>query len=1064
MKSLPQDQAARRRIELDLDANLLVEAGAGSGKTTALVGRMLALVERGTPVEQIAAVTFTRKAAAELRERFENQLEKRAVAAADGEIAHRLREARGHLGRAFLGTIHAFAARLLREHPLEAGLDPDFAEVAEDDWPAIHGEFWRNWMERCRTANDPALEQLRLLNVDPRELFEALQDRSRFPDVTFPVHDAPQPDAGPCRAALEALMGRARVLMPKHKPDPGWDQAQALFLRLDRLRRTGPDWHSIARFCDALSDEADVDFTMTRWNISARRSRNVAPRDVSPVHALREDLREFQLNHALPLLRGWRAHRYAPVMRFLDRAVHAFAAQRHSRGTLGFEDLLQLAARLLRDAPEARRRLGERYRHLLVDEFQDTDPIQAELCFLLASEPEQGDNWTAVTPRPGALFVVGDPKQSIYRFRRADITTYELVKQCIARTGAVLRLTRNFRSVEPIAELVNSHFPEVFPESASAIQAAFAPMVTTEGAGPEDGAFRYRVRPEANNKHAVISTCAAQVATMIDRRLARGGYVRSDFLVITTGKAALSSYANELAARNIPVNVTGAGLTAGYELEELLVLLRAIADPTNKVLVVAALEGLFAGLAPDDLLAAHRAGVQWDLTAAPPDASTPAGLALGRLHGWWRSSQQLPPDALLERIVDDTGLLPHTASGMLGDNAAGAIAEVIAVARNSVVDGAGSLGDVMLRIEAAVASADSEASLRPGLEDAVRVMNLHKAKGLEARVVILAAPVAMWEPSPTSHVDRRADGSASGAMSVCAGQRIIAAPADWDELHERELAFLDAEFDRLLYVAATRAKRELWVAQLDFDRKNGKAADKSLWARMQRPLEQLARMEELPIDEPPGRRQAERSAADIIGDAGEATARRTAAGTARWTRSTVTRLAREEDAEVAELKLAPARGLGRAWGTAVHECVEAMGRGRSGENLQRYVRAAAWKHQLDGADELRLQDLVRRHQASPEWAGFMAAGEEAQVELQVASMETGENGVPQLVEGVIDAVARIDGAWSIMDWKTDGADDAAWQQRQEQYQRQVDQYARALARLTGVPASGRVVRLRAETG
>jgi ATP-dependent helicase/nuclease subunit A len=1061
MSPLPQDQGARDRIVADLDANLLVEAGAGSGKTRALVGRMLALVERGTPVEQLAAVTFTRKAAAELRERFEEALERRAGATSDAENALRLREARDHLGRAFLGTIHAFAARLLREHPLEAGLDPVFAEVSEEEWPAIRGEFWRNWMERCRTDADPALDALRQLNVDPRNLFEAFQERSRFPDVTFPVHDAPKPDAGACRAALERLMDRARQLMPNHKPDAGWDKAQAYFLRLERLRRSGPDWQNVARFCDALSDKGNLDFTMVRWNITARRSRNLAPRDLSPVHVLEEDLREFQQNHALPLLRAWRAHRYAPVMRFLDRAVQAFAVQRHARGTLGFEDLLQLAARLLREAPDARRRLGERYRHLLVDEFQDTDPIQAEVCFLLASEPGQGNNWTTVTPRPGALFVVGDPKQSIYRFRRADITTYELVKQCISRTGAVLQLTHNFRSVEPIAELVNRHFPDAFPASASAIQAAFAPLITSDTGEPADGVFRYPVRPESNNKPEIVSACAAQVATMIDRRLARG-YRRADFLVLTTGKAALSSYANELAARNIPVNVTGAGLTSGYELQELLVLLRAIADPTNKVLVVAALEGLFAGLAPDDLLAAHRDGATWDLTAAPAGTSSPAGAALARLHGWWQLSQQLPADLLLERIVDDTGLLPHTASGTLGDNAAGAIAEVIAVARQAVVDGAGSLGDVMLRIEAAVASAESEASLRPGLEDAVRVMNLHKAKGLQARVVILAAPIAMWKPAPTVHVDRQADGSASGAMSVIDDDCIIAQPANWDELCAREVSFLDAEFDRLLYVATTRAKRELWVAQLDFDLKDRKADDKSLWARLAPALEVLAGAEELPTDAPPGRRKVERTAAEIGTDAEATKRRRAEAASPRWSRNTVTRLAREEAAEAEELKLVATRGPGRTWGTAVHECIEAMGRGRSGANLARYVRAVARKHELSEPDGSRLLELVRAHAASPEWAGLMAAGETMQVELQVASMETGENGVPQLIEGVIDAVAKIDGAWSIMDWKTDGAEDAAWQQREEQYQGQVNRYVRILSKYADGPVTGHVVRLRAE--
>ncbi len=1053
MKPL-QDAAARTRITSDLDANLLVEAGAGSGKTTMLVERMLALVERGTPVEQVAAVTFTRKAAAELRERFENKLERRAAEATDAEAAARLRVARDHMDRAFLGTIHSFAARLLREHPLEAGLDPTFVEVPEEEWPAIRAGFWRSWIERCRVENDPSLDTLRRLNLDPRELFEAFEERAKYPDVTFPAPSVPAPDATRCRAALDALLDRAREMMPRDKPDGGWDQAQALFRRLDRLRR-GPDWDDLARFADAMSEKDDIKFTMIRWGVRARKD--------TPVHQLREDLQDFQATHVIPLIRAWRAHRYAPVMHFIERAARAFAEQRHARGTLVFEDLLQLAARLLRESPEARRRLGERYRRLLVDEFQDTDPIQAEVCFLLASEPEQGNNWTSVTPRPGALFVVGDPKQSIYRFRRADITTYELVKRCIARVGAVLQLTRNFRSVQAIAELVNAHFPGPFPVESSGVQAAFAPLISDKATEPGDGVFSYPVRPPESNKPQIIATCAEQVASMIRRRLDSGSK-SSEFMVLTTGKASLACYASALVARNIPVSVTGAGLTAGHELEELLILLRAIADPTNEVLVVAALEGLFAGLTPEQLLDVRRRGARFHLTDAPPDTSSPAGAALARLHDWWRASQQLPPDALLERIVDQTGLLPHTASGTLGDNAAGAIAEVIAVARRSAMDGKASLADVMQRIEAAMDNSDSEASLRPGLQDAVRVLNLHKAKGLEARVVILAAPVAMWDISAPVHVSRDQDGSASGGMTVCAGDRTIAEPADWKEMHAREVSFLDAEFDRLLYVAVTRAKRELWVAKFDFDLKTGKAQDKSLWARLSAPLSTLGQLRELPMDNPPGRIRVELSAVEIAGIAATAAARRARAGLPRWTRSTVTRLAREEAAEAEELKLVAKRGLGRNWGSAVHECLEAMGRGRSGGNLERFVRAVARSHELRDEQAEQLLALVLEHGASAEWRRMMQAKGGAAVELQIAVMEQGSEGVPRLVEGVIDAVAQVNGEWGVVDWKTDNLEGEAWEGRRVQYQRQVDAYARMLQDQTGRRATGRVVRVGREDG
>jgi ATP-dependent helicase/nuclease subunit A len=138
------DQAARDRIAQDLTANLIVEAGAGAGKTTALVGRMLQHVMRGTPVEQLAAVTFTRKAADELRERFQLALEGAVRNGTSDPVARvRCAAALRDLERAFLGTIHSFCARLLRERPIDVGLDPEFVEIADSDVEPMNREFWR---------------------------------------------------------------------------------------------------------------------------------------------------------------------------------------------------------------------------------------------------------------------------------------------------------------------------------------------------------------------------------------------------------------------------------------------------------------------------------------------------------------------------------------------------------------------------------------------------------------------------------------------------------------------------------------------------------------------------------------------------------------------------------------------------------------------------------------------------------------------------------------------------------------------------------------------------------
>ncbi|HET7110983.1 MAG TPA: UvrD-helicase domain-containing protein, partial [Gemmatimonadales bacterium] len=224
MKQLPPpDQPDRDRIEQDLDTNFLVEAGAGSGKTKGLVDRMLGLIARGTAAEQIAAVTFTRKAAAELRERFEEELDKRGLPGRD---------------QAFIGTIHAFCGRLLREHPLEAGLDPSFQELDEEGWPVLVQNFWRRWLERLRTQDDALLRSVIQLGIDPRDLAGGFATLVTYPDVTFPSSVVAPPDPSACRRRLVELLTRSSGMLPEEEPENGYDNLQRTCRRLRFWQRT----------------------------------------------------------------------------------------------------------------------------------------------------------------------------------------------------------------------------------------------------------------------------------------------------------------------------------------------------------------------------------------------------------------------------------------------------------------------------------------------------------------------------------------------------------------------------------------------------------------------------------------------------------------------------------------------------------------------------------------------------------------------------------------------------------------------------------------------------------
>jgi ATP-dependent helicase/nuclease subunit A len=1049
------DAAARARILADLDTNMLVEAGAGSGKTTSLVGRMHALVVRGEPVERIAAVTFTRKAAGELRERFQIRLEAGLRGAdPDSEEWRRCDRALRELDRAFLGTIHSFCARILREHPLEVALDPNFTEVSEDDWEQLIRKFWNRWLEQCNRRSDTALTDLRSLGVDPRSLYDGFKAVMLYQDVDFPLSETASPDGTRCRAELEKLIERADALLPAEDPPDGPDGLMSLIRTLEYLRGS-TDWNRIDAFCGALAciTRSKCAVVQRRWS-GEREGRANAK-------LLSDDFLALLDGDIAALLTCWREHRYPVVMRFLKRAAAEFSAERHRTGTLGFEDLLLLSARLLRENPRVRDALGVRYRRLLIDEFQDTDPIQAEVCFLLASESSEGSDWRRVTPRPGGMFLVGDPKQSIYRFRRADIQVYEFAKERMNRCGAVLALTSNFRSVAPIRDFVNRYFQDAFPAVATDVQAAFSPMQTPDEAGPSDGVTQYWVRPTENNNDSIVDTDAAQIASWIAARVATGECVASDFMILTTRRPWIATYARALGERNIAVTTSGARLQRSTELKELLVLLRAIADPDNPVLIAAALEGLFFGCSPADLYDARVAGLHFSMAHSPDTGDAIVARALRQLHEWWMFSQDRPPDALVERIMADTGLLYLAAGKPLGDSGAGALLRVVEVLRAASMNGAPGVADAVEHVEALLSQESDDAPLRGGSTDAVRVMNLHKAKGLEARVVILAEPIATRVHEPTVHVVRGDSGVTGGGMLIVDGETLVAQPVGWAGMETVEIGFAKAEQQRLLYVAATRARQELTVARCQRPQsRSAKEAprDTSLWSPFGTVLSQLDRTTDMVTTAAPGRRRAEHDAAYIATAIAAAGSAIQSASIASITRRAVTQSAREEWDVARAHDSTPDNGRGAAWGRAVHRCIEAAGHGRAGASLTAFVAAVADEEQLNDDQAAEIERLVEKVLRSEAWSR-LTANNDARFELPVMQLAR-DTPTPTLIEGVIDATALADGKWLLVDWKTDSVGDAEWRERLAQYTRQVATYERILRDLSGQSVQSVIHRVR----
>jgi ATP-dependent helicase/nuclease subunit A len=1094
------DADARERIRTDLDANLLVEAGAGAGKTTEMVRRMVALVRGGrAEVSQIAAVTFTRKAAAELRERFQTALERElrsAVELKEHERAERIDRALREIDRAFLGTIHAFCARLLRERPLDAGIDPAFRETLGSEERRLRQRFWLTWLERLSAAGDPALAELRDVALRPQQLQKLFGELVDQPDVVYPLVRVPRPEAAFMRRRLEALMDQAQEIVPAREPAKGWDSLQRTLQRL-RFHREVLGWSRDTAFLDVIGELrlGSFDVVQNRW------ADGKAAKDLSlELRAL------FGSGGAADALRRqWWAFRYPVALTFARRAARAYEQERVRAGTLNFQDLLMLAARLLRTSPAARRELGERYRYLLVDEFQDTDPIQAEVLFLLASDEELdlftdapdvdhvGEwlppfaSWRHLRPRPGALFVVGDPKQSIYRFRRADMTLYQQVKQRFASwqhsagsSGAVLELVANFRSRRSIESLVNDIFRERFPEDETEVQARFAPMRVQprEREAVREGVFWYELDDPVHGRvDDLAAQDAARIAAWVDARIRSGERRPGDFLILTPNTGRLEMYASALESHDVPVQVTGAGVAEREELHELRLLLRALADPGDATLTVATLVGLFFGLDYEQLTeyALDRGG-RFRFTDTVDGPTTPVERALAKLREFWESTLAEPADVAVARIVGKLGIVPLAAAGNLGASRAGALLFALDAIRAASLGGDASIAGAIAALDAALDEDESEAPLEPGRADVVRVMNLHKAKGLEAQVVMLAAPFGGNPWPPTKRVVRDETGRALGYTTVSDDDNMLAQPPDWEDVHAPiEQTFEAAEQDRLMYVAATRAAEELVIGCAY------NARSPSKWRIFHEWIRQHGTQITLPEEPKPKRDRLERAPGEMEAEIAHADARRAAAKQPSYRLAAVTQRKAEASEYLAADEPAPVHdeandvwrdgdGRGTEWGTAVHRAIEFAARGLDAARLRAVCRTlltGSERPRADSGEPAELEELlqvVHSVTASPLWDRANAAAPmllEVPFALRLSADEYARViGRPaadpaaapyEVLDGRIDLVFREDDGWVIVDFKSDAAGDRIPAELMRMYRAQLALYTDAWQRLSGEP-------------
>ncbi|MEO9254493.1 MAG: UvrD-helicase domain-containing protein, partial [Tepidiformaceae bacterium] len=588
------DAKAREDILTQIRETLFVEAGAGTGKTTSLVGRIVSLVANGVSLSNVAAITFTEKAAAELKDRVREELEKAvSTEATPAEIRALHQAALDELDGAAIQTLHSFAQRILSQYPIEAGLPPRI-EMRDDI--AAHLAFdaqWNSFLDRLLEGetSDLPLERAVLLALEIAKLkdvalsFHDHWDRLRMQGPLFEGGD-PKAEVD-VRALLDALEETTDALEMCAKADCD-DKLEAhirnIFVPYEaRLRAAQSDQERMIILADGTWLAG-----VKGWGIGGHW---VGPTK-SEVHASRDAATEERDR----LLSELRTACIGPILEEVRRFVLRYAAERRANGELEFHDLLVLARDLLRDNAEARKRLGERYQKLLIDEFQDTDPVQIEIAALLASHFDgAAPAWDAIAVESGRLFFVGDPKQSIYRFRSADIELYERAHERFGQETR--RLTQNFRSGPGIIAWVNEVFGQLFEEHRGVGQVEYVPLTPRLGAedrslqtvrllgGPQGGdgqkatAGRVRRREAPEIAQAIRAIRADKWAVGDGTQDGSREAQYADITILLPARTALPPLERALEDADIPFRVESQSLLyATQEVRDLISILAAIDD------------------------------------------------------------------------------------------------------------------------------------------------------------------------------------------------------------------------------------------------------------------------------------------------------------------------------------------------------------------------------------------------------------------------------------------------------------------------------------------------------
>jgi ATP-dependent helicase/nuclease subunit A len=848
----PADASERERAATTFDRNLVVTAGAGTGKTTLLVDRLVHLLMREpAPVKitEIVALTFTNKAANEiklrLRERLQSylsvRLDRKEETEAGQKIQQKVRslidryrlsksdlderayDALRNIERSEIGTIHSFAATLLRLYPMEAGVDPQFREDDGTQFERVFDEQWALWLDQelalqgARKDNWKTI--LKKLTLDQIKHLAVLLcsesvELSRF---AASANGKSTPDR--IRSWLGGFEAKAADLLERHPED-------RLNEKLVRAAKI-----TIHDFLDGGTVAgADETALLLSGKAISKKLKGWEEREAEEAQQLVRAARGLcRVDEALTDLLG------KLLIPFIEKLREIFVYQ----GFVSFDGLLIRARNLVRDHPRVREELKRHYQAILIDEFQDTDPTQYEILLYLAEETgRQARAWGKVKLTSGKVFVVGDPKQSIYAFRRADIEAYlEVIEKFIkAQDGVECLLTTNFRSRAAILDVVNGVFGSLIRPQPGlqppyiAIHAA--PGREAESESPAGKVIVRKVVSGEDGDDALDARTARRLEAESLARWLKEEILEKAEIVDGEGKPALAKprdvailfrkltdiqdYLEPLRRRDIRYVVEGERhFYTVKEIIDAVNVLRTVENPYDKLALVGVLRSPLGGLTDEAIYRLHRENLL-DYRAVKRvkenENSFPAALAelyasLDQLHAETRT---LPVGAAVTRVFDALPLKPLAACTFHGEQAVANLEKLRLEAELLGREGSSTLRETIRQLQRRVLDVkeEGESVLAEENVDAVRIMSIHKGKGLEFPIVVLAGCHTGTDAHRTPEAEALFDWS-TGLTGLRFGQTSNLAGL---YIEEKARLRLEEEQKRVLYVAMTRARERLVIS------------------------------------------------------------------------------------------------------------------------------------------------------------------------------------------------------------------------------------------------------------